>query len=311
MSTYQPSTSTRLLQEPNAQLEPYFPLPARFGPWLAWAASLIGIGSLLGAALSVYITEPAPGRYRLSIIELASHSPARHIIGVGLCLLGFVSFVVSWSVFHSLELRLQGISNQTSAANKLTYRLGSLAAVGLFVSGSIMQVSGVSPPVLVAVLTGSGAVVLTASTVLTVLINSNQSTLIRNSRDFFWLRVKKGALVSTAIMLIVRCVRAAAPSRFAAAARGRAWARARACVHATPLSPRLPTANCAAASRTLRPPSSHPPPSHPRPAPWAASRRLVLSLSWASMPDLLVSALDDCVFSACCVFLGTLCNELR
>lgn len=202
--------STRLLlHESNAQLEPYFPLPARFGPWLTWGVALIGIASWAGAAASVLLSQPAPDRYRLGVLELAEHAPARDVLGAGLSLLGFVSYLVSWSVFHSLELRLQGISSMTNLANACAHRLGLLVAAGLFGSGCAMHTSTPLPRTLRLFLGITCALALLEFATVTWLVHANQQRLMRSSRDLLWLRVKKAGVVTGGLLLCVRCAAAA------------------------------------------------------------------------------------------------------
>lgn len=199
-----PQPTTRLLHEPHTQLEPYFPLPARFGPWLTWGAASLGIGSACGAALSVYISQPPPGRYRLAISQLPAYASARIILGTGFCLLGLVLFLSSWSVFHSLELRLQGISSRNSLLNRVAYRLGTLVAAGLFASGSVVHASR-GPTLAYSLLFGiTGALALVQYAAITWLVHANQPRLMRNAKDFFWLRVKKAGLICIVALLFVR-----------------------------------------------------------------------------------------------------------
>jgi hypothetical protein len=200
--------STRLLlHESNAQLEPYFPLPARFGPWLTWGVALIGVGSWAGAASSVLLSQAPPDRYRLGILQLAERAPARDVLGAGLSLLAFVSYLVSWSVFHSLELRLQGISSMTNLANACAHRLGLLVAAGLFGSGCAMHAA--LPRTLGVLLASTAALALVEFTTVTWLVHANQQRLMRSSRDLLWLRVKKAGVVAGGLLL---CGRYAAPA---------------------------------------------------------------------------------------------------
>jgi len=199
---------TRLLNEPHAQLEPYFPLPARFGPSLTWGAALLGVTTTCGAALSVYVGQSAPARYRLALTQLPAHAPARTILGVGFCLLGLLLFLVSWSVFHSLELRLQGISARNSLANRLAYRLGTLVAAGLFASGSAVHAPHHAHFLFALLLATTGALALAQFCTITWLVHTNQHRLMRHAKDFFWLRAKKGALCAMVLIALTRCVRA-------------------------------------------------------------------------------------------------------
>lgn len=207
-----PQSTTRLLQEPHTQLEPYFPLPARFGPWLTWGSALLGIGSMGGAALSVYASQPPPAP--LSILQLPAFTPAGTIVGVGLCLLGLLHFLISWSVFHSLELRLQGISSRNSLTNRLAYRFGALLAAGLFASGSAVHATHRPSPAFDLLLAATGALALLQFVTLTWLVHSNQPRLMRHGKDFLWLRAKKAGLLALLALGLVRCARAR-PSRAA------------------------------------------------------------------------------------------------
>mmetsp|Transcript_28377 Transcript_28377/g.76461 ORF Transcript_28377/g.76461 Transcript_28377/m.76461 type:complete len:255 (+) Transcript_28377:106-870(+) len=198
--------ATRLLQESNSQLEPYFPLPARFGPWLTWGTGAVGMCSFGAAVLNVYLTQPAPVRYDFTLGALSAASPARDILGTGLCMASFSSFVITWSVFHALELRLQGVSTRSSLANKLAYRLGSLLALSLFASGTLLHIAALAEGVHLAALTATACVALVYYATVTSLVHANQAGLLRSTRDFFWLQVKKVLIAFVALVLLVRLV---------------------------------------------------------------------------------------------------------
>eukprot|EP00302_Diacronema_sp_CCMP2436_P009493 CAMPEP_0179883656 /NCGR_PEP_ID=MMETSP0982-20121206/28844_1 /TAXON_ID=483367 /ORGANISM="non described non described, Strain CCMP 2436" /LENGTH=252 /DNA_ID=CAMNT_0021778145 /DNA_START=74 /DNA_END=832 /DNA_ORIENTATION=+ len=191
---------------PYSQIEPYFPLPARFGPWLTWGATLLGVGSVTGGALGVYTTQPPPQRLRLGITQLPAYGPARTALGVGLCALAFLYFVTSWCVFHSLELRLQGIASRNSLANRLAYRLGALAALGLFASGSAVHALGDAPSTHLAMLSTTGAITMLQFCIVTSLVHRNQPRLMRSVRDFLWLRVKMALLLIVDALVLARLV---------------------------------------------------------------------------------------------------------
>lgn len=202
---YQPGPhSTRLLHDSNGHLEPYFPLPARFGPWLTWSLSLIAMGTLLGTTLNNYLAQPAGARRVLGICTLASQAPARNVLGTAMSAMAFVCFVVSWSVFHALSLRLQGTSLRNSVLNRLAYRSGTLLALMLFAAGCALQNCSLSAQLRLGLLCASAACACVYCGTCTWLVTTNQPSLLRSTRDFFWLRLKRVLLIGLCAAFLTR-----------------------------------------------------------------------------------------------------------